>query len=676
MIAAGKPPVRMEAEKIGSPIQSAPRNDPSMSSRSPGQRVLWLSVCAAAAAGGWWTGRILLVRPAPAEQPARVSPTALTTATGKKSRVDAASPAGQWMARVKIAAPADFPALHQELQTTFDFADDNERHIAALKFLFAVWMTRDPDAALAFVIGGNATTYALYDAADLAGTICPERVAALLNGPGADTLPKEFTDHAFYALAQTHPEIYLRINPQDTHENSSNEWGLALKGLAVKDPVAAAAVWSGRQFDYEKPDPSYLSVIVTMWRARDPAAARAWAESIPAGFNRQTALHAWLSAAARESPANAFQELAFFDLGESAGYPSLDDALAAEAAGDARLEIAGCIAKRDFADALAISQQLADSFPRGKSGENPLQVVRQWMARVKIMTLPDDPIGLLTELDAMSHAARPVDGNDDWWIDIQNECLPGKIAGWSVEDCLMALRLRGVATDDPSANAFIRRAALADPAFTVAALPEMPEEFRSVFIHTLFSALPHQETALRTSLLRQLPPEEWNHSLVVSLRGEEVTYAPVLAAFPPESNGQIRAAFASQWAGSDPAAAAAWVASLPFQEEVLLEAGAVVDTWVQLDETEASAWVASLPSGAPRDDAAASLAKAIRHVDPDAAWQWAFSIDDDVRRRVTLATLRVLLGETIYDIPGTDGPVPDKDAPPSKGNIDSSLSPP
>lgn len=548
------------------------------------------------------------------------------------------------MARVKEAAPADFPVIFEELLTTFP-QDDDDRHDAAVRYFLGFWLAKNMDAAFAFALHreypGDLTTI-------LEEIMCqawPEKALALLGKPGH---PTEYGETALQRIARLHPEVYLRFDPQGTGDSYGTLWSTAMKELIARDPAAAAEAWVRRKLDPDAViDTGLIFTVVSAWQSRDSAAARNWAQNLGDEDSRRCASHAWLSALARKSPGSALKELPGLALGTDVGYPSLGDSTVIEESGDARLEIAGRLAMQDFAAALVSVEKMAGYFPEKEYSpdQTTLDRIRQWMVTAKVSTLPDEPAAFLDELDSMSRAVAALGGNSEWWQEEQKKFLPDKLATWNAADCLDGARQRSPAGEnDLVLREMLRRAAQANPSASLAALPDMPPESQSSLTRFLFEFLPGEDTEHRSALLRQLPAAEWDNELAESLRGQAAEYAPLIATLPAAAMGSTRPVFAEQWAEWDPAAAAAWLATLPDWPHSYVEAGAVARTWARLDETGASDWLSSLPRSVARDYAASKLIEVIAPSDPEAAWQWAMSIDSPESRLKALGNVEAAWG--------------------------------
>ncbi len=141
-----------------------------------------------------------------------------------------------------------------------------------------------------------------------------------------------------------------------------------------------------------------------------------------------------------------------------------------------------------------------------------------------------------------------------------------------------------------------------------------------------------------------------------------------IASLPASERFAAAPAALAAFAGSDPAAAAAWLRQQPEQDHLPQNTAALMSTWARSDPAKAALWVAELPSGAlqtesmqhllyqwtasapeqastwlqsqpaspARDEAVAMLSLQVSASDPEAAAVWASSISDPARRTAEL----------------------------------------
>ncbi|HEX2750524.1 MAG TPA: hypothetical protein VHM91_21135, partial [Verrucomicrobiales bacterium] len=279
------------------------------------------------------------------------------------------------------------------------------------------------------------------------------------------------------------------------------------------------------------------------------------------------------------------------------------------------------------------------SFPEGENGTSALTRVRDWMVKTKSNRLPSSPEAFVREVDAMSRVAETSSYSIEWWQNAQRSFLPDCLASWSVEECLSAARQRPL-TDHTDSDLLLReilhRAAQANPAAALEAMPDLPAEFRPALTRYLLESLPPELDSQRGALLEQLPAAEWDSKLADALQQNAAGYARIIESLPEERTRATRASFAEQWAQRDPEAAAKWITSLP---PAGIEAKGVAQAWARTDEAAASAWVESLPSGPARDEARAGLVNGLAASDPEGAWQQASALSDAARRREAFAEI-------------------------------------
>jgi hypothetical protein len=540
---------------------------------------------------------------------------------------------------LRSAAPAEFPALFDELHTLF--ADDEESRLTALKLLFGRWIAFDEKAPLAFAAQQK-------DAESLQSIVMqlmvegwPEKAAGILFASGEEGLPENLRENALRDLAELVPACYLKHDPQARLVF----WNYAVSALSKLDPAAAADVWMKSVNDERGSWPAFE--IAVSWQNLDPAAARRWAESL-SGEQREAALNGWLSSLAHKDPRAALSKLKSCGLEADPGKFEKFERMSYDPnyhGTDARQEIAGRLAVQDFAGALAAARELAMRFPHNDNDApdpDTLLGIHQLMITAKVSTLPMEPQALLAALEDASKDLKSHDPNGKL-----QELLMGKVLGYdgiiqqkmSAEECLQAARLRiGSRTplDESLLAQFLRTAAYSRSADVVALINELPGEAGERIARTIQMDLFLDDTASGTAMLRKIGPGEWIPEFVSELRDHLPAYASVVAEIPGKAGHETRVEYARQWAEIDPAAAAAWAASLPPGSNV--ETGVAVG-WAAFDEKAVSLWVSSLPQGSARDHAAAGLVRALASLEPEKAWKWAASIGTPETRIQSLQEL-------------------------------------
>jgi hypothetical protein len=134
----------------------------------------------------------------------------------------------------------------------------------------------------------------------------------------------------------------------------------------------------------------------------------------------------------------------------------------------------------------------------------------------------------------------------------------------------------------------------------------------------------HRSTALR-AVLNQIGEAQ---------PGDAAMFYDTLSIILPDRDLRDAAGdVAARWAESAPADAAEWALGLPEEHRVQRRAvHEVVQHWLHLDSIAASEWVGTLPAGETRDAAAGTLVEHVARSDPESAFAWAVSIDEEGHR--------------------------------------------
>ncbi len=106
----------------------------------------------------------------------------------------------------------------------------------------------------------------------------------------------------------------------------------------------------------------------------------------------------------------------------------------------------------------------------------------------------------------------------------------------------------------------------------------------------------------------------------------------ILGPHPGAKSSDAIAAIAESRAEGDPAAAAAWIDSLPPEIETTGAVNEIVEKWAARDLASAAKWVESQPVGARRDAALQAYTRTAAELDPAAAGEWAATIADPKAR--------------------------------------------
>jgi hypothetical protein len=90
------------------------------------------------------------------------------------------------------------------------------------------------------------------------------------------------------------------------------------------------------------------------------------------------------------------------------------------------------------------------------------------------------------------------------------------------------------------------------------------------------------------------------------------------------------------WAGVDPEAALEWATSIQDNGQRTQMVLSATGAWAQADPQAAATWADTLPAGPNRDGAAQALVYALSTQQPETAWSWALNIGDKGQRMSAL----------------------------------------
>jgi hypothetical protein len=590
-----------------------------------------LLVAGGCGAAGWFGSRAAHEGLLPSERNRARAALSTTARDAREPVLPPEAPQGNWMARVKSAAPGDYAALMEEIDTLFP-KDSSGKKEAAQKWLLGMWIARDADAAGAYVMEKKDPLLCGQFAMMLA-RVAPEKVEAFSKG----LLRSKYDLLAitFRSLAETDPRAFLKLKPEDAGAQWARHWPRTIRTLAADDPAAAAAVWTGYGMSGPASEEMLFS-IVGSWLTRDPQGVRNWMEGLENAEHHRIAQHAWLCALAKKDPAAARRELAGMDLG--AWLPGRYEG-AADHPQDARLAILAALARDNPAAALAELERFKQTIkvPEPKESDDPFAAqndpsneLRQAVMGAIAPRLPDDPAQLLAALRKLRQEASLPE-------DMQKSLAGLKMSDWNTETAFQTLPmlLRGGGNYDPLAesmrDSLVRQITREDPACSLDVYASLStagrEELSFPFIRGIIDA---HDPELTLRLATLVPPDRWSMSGANTLGGElgktpEAAKA-IIEALPLNSNYQeAHTDFTRVWARSDPQAAAQWVVSQP---ENSFAARGLAESWAVYDDGAASAWAAGLPEGPLRDGAAQGLVHAIASADPESAWQWAASMSN------------------------------------------------
>lgn len=144
----------------------------------------------------------------------------------------------------------------------------------------------------------------------------------------------------------------------------------------------------------------------------------------------------------------------------------------------------------------------------------------------------------------------------------------------------------------------------------------------------------------QTAALAKLLPEQAKNDPAAAAKRLQS-----LLASPGSNTGAVLQSatgdLAGEWAGRNPAEAAAWIAGLPAGSAAESGAGSLIQNWSTHDPAGAADWISSLPEGGVKDAAIQPLVESIRQNDPETAFSWGLSIQDPAKKAAVMeATIR------------------------------------
>ena len=632
-------------------------------------RTGWLILLAASAVGGWFFGKGLLK----SGQPSGDTPNARVISQHRVGKqFSPGSPQGSWMAAVKKATPAEFPRLFEEWKVAFSEGDNylEGRPENALRWLFAAWLAKDPEAFIARVSQPN-FSYSQWGA-EVMVRMMPEKTAELIFGPTHGELNGFFVGEAATELAKHRPALYLKMNPDGTVNlrpgMGNDDWEIAISALAKTDARAAGNACLRWKVENDPTSiTSALLAVAAAWKTGDPP-MNEWVDGITDPVLRALANHARLCVLAENDPRAALAELVSpkFEQGRDVDTPG---------------EILKQLAKKDPVGALKLLKDLEGDFLKYKrddpfaevfaetSAEKPANPFYQlspkgygeeWKveengARNAILgeaagKLPDDPIELFAALQKLTSEAAAGDGA--WQRSVEASLIRLKGETLSAADCLTMVRLWSEklngGSDDTTFQTLAARVAQVNPELALASLDQLPESARPLFAGEIILQSPPSDSARNISLFPHLTAGQWDETMGKILGGNAASYAEAIASLPATTTLGARTSFVLTWGDHDPEAAAQWLESMPDDALANGAAKRLTAAWAEYDEFAASAWAATLRAGPTRDAVAVGLAFSIARENPDDAWQWANSISDSAVRKQALVNLDERWG---YDAP-------------------------
>ena len=396
------------------------------------------------------------------------------------------------------------------------------------------------------------------------------------------------------ALARVHPEVLLAsLGDPPTWDRFDQSVGTALTALAARDPAAA------RKF-VERADPAVRgfaeSALLDGLAKNDPVAA---AESLR-GHRSSGVFHRVVAEAERRGPGVLRQVLAAADgkaeLGSSLTefvlrHPNEDWSAFA---GEGSDPLSGLVERAQRDAQQALQARLGVSSSHDGFSERDRRAARS--------VPPDERQRILARLDEFPAAAR--------------ESMAGALVdAWALEEPRQATEW-----------AFAHAGDAAKDAPEASPLAWAFDRWMSADENGVLAWWSHLPASAQRDRL--------GVSIASSLAGKG-KLDRALEFFHPRQGAEsagVAVAIASARAKDDPAAAAAWLDSLPAELDASKAIAPVIVKWIEHDAAAAARWVETQPAGARRDAALNGYTLAATELDPAAAGEWAATITDPATR--------------------------------------------
>jgi hypothetical protein len=509
------------------------------------------------------------------------------------------------------ATSADLP----EVYTAVKEITDPFRRRAYRSALLAEWATTDPQAALAFLNEndrGNAPQLMReWLRLDPDAALDVLLAGGAKNHGGLRGMLSEIAQLAPRRLAQVVASLPI-------HE--TNRWDTTAQDafvvLARTDPGAARAAAESVTGPLRG---QALAGVAQVLAETDGARALAWAEAIPAGEARDTALKGALIGWAKTDPTAALEKIDLVPPGGEEMYH----------ASDVGAQVLREAAKRDWNGTI---QWLRDH--PGKLGRSSMDGLQSVVSH-RLTTDPTDTLRSLAKsgVPGIEHVLANSLLNEGYaqrdtvwkWLDEQ----PPDAFSRSVRGSL----LNAIAWKEPEiALEFLEK------------LPDAPDNHqlfengtRSLInggnqMHRFEDLLAKASPKIRPYLLET----GFTHGFG-NIVTEPAVWLARLEELPADRRGNAMSALAGNWARSDPEKALEWAMSLKDSAQREAAFNSATSSWAAADVYEASQWINSLPAGGDRDIAVHSLAGALARSEPESAWTWALTIGNPTSRRNALS---------------------------------------
>jgi hypothetical protein len=498
--------------------------------------------------------------------------------------------------RIRLSDPA-------ALARQFAAAPQQPGGEIAWNLVMAAYAEKDPQGAWNFALGmkpGPARKSALTSASAIIATQDPARAMALADTLEDDQLKRQIQMVAIGSIAQKDPRRALELATKDgaaAYEDFSMV--VIFSNWVRQDPEAAkaaAAQLTGRAGEQAR------MALVSALTQSDPAAAWQYALTLPGSGRthedpKQQVIRAW----AESDPQAALKAaLSIADSG------SRSQALSSAVASWARADFPGAL---QYAIAVEDSTLRSDLFRAmsGTASDNRQELLN---AMVEHMPVGDNYQNAVSTLFSSWARENPAEA-----AAAAAQIPPGR------------------ALSQTASQIAAQWAQVGNLNQVMSWAQQLPEgEARNNALGSLFSHwsnrdAPQALAALGTLSAADRPAAVRSLAAGWSQKNPEAVlqWAGTLAE-GRERTDVINSAL-SQWAGTSPELAAAYVQRLT-DDQGGRALQAVVDRWASKDAEAAGAWLAQQPAGPAKDSAISSLTQRIASEDPAAAIGWAATISE------------------------------------------------
>jgi hypothetical protein len=584
-------------------------------------RVLVFAVCGLVGyfgASAFHSSPRLPAAPAPLPAPSIAAPPlpdSPRSAEASRSASNDRALVAEWEAlrREHGGGAAEFPALYASIKEM----KDAFRRRAFRSALIAEWAATDPQAGLAYLQQNDRG-----NASQLMREWLRVDPQAAINGlltsnlKGREDMRGLLSDIARVAPERLAEVVALLPKSESRWDTTAQD---AFAIFAGKNPDAARAAAQALQGPLRG---QALAGVARALAETDGAGTLAWAQTLPAGEERDAALKATLAGWAKSNPAAALEKLDLVPPGGDEMYH----------ASDAGAQVLREAAKRDWNGTVKWLRENP-----GKLGRSSLDGLQSVLTE----RLTADPLATLHALrESGVQQLSQVLGNV-----LLNEGYAKRDAIWNWLDSQPSSAFTQAAR-----SSLLNAIAWKEPDVALGFLEKLPDDTqgRELLEQGTRSLLNGGSQMNRfEELLKQASPKVRSHLIEAGFQfgwnfqntGQDpAKWRGLINELPPERRGEATMALARGWAGIDPEAAINWATSLADARHRESALGSAASVWAANDPYDAAQWINSMPVGSNRDSATMSLVYSIVKNEPESAWTWALSVGNPQRRTQALAT--------------------------------------